>query len=60
MRGTVSEWHAAEAHETIGESEAGLLWKLCGAFTTNNVITPVAVAMVQDVLTGGAPVSQVV
>ena len=58
VRGTVQEWHAAEAHETRGESEAGLLWKLCGAFTTNNVLTPVAVSMVQSYLTSGDPVSQ--
>ena len=60
VRGTVSGWNEAERHETRGESEAGLLWKLCGAFAANNVVMPVAVSLAQSAISSGEILSQAI
>ncbi len=47
VRNTIRAFHSREGHETRGEYEAGLLAKLSGAFTGNNVIMPIVVSMAQ-------------
>jgi len=50
--------HDLEGHQTRSEHETGLFWKLSGAFVSNNVLMPVAVACLQSLLSQGTFVSQ--
>ena len=58
VRRTVSAMVTREAHETQSQFEAGLMWKLCGAFASNNVVMPIAVSCVQSLLSHGGVVGQ--
>ena len=58
VRDTIRAFHSREGHETRGEFEAGLLAKLSGAFTCNNVIMPIVVSMAQCFISEQSPVGQ--
>jgi hypothetical protein len=58
VRDTIRVFHSREGHETRGEFEAGLLAKLSGAFTCNNVIMPIVVSMAQCFISEQSPVGQ--
>ena len=50
--------HEAEGHVTVDQSEAGLLWKLGGAFVCNVVLMPIAVSLLQSWFAQGELLSQ--